>query len=246
MTYALPSDWTEKYKGPPPSDTGRYVLTQLSPANTFRGPAKGSILITAQDMFFAGVHASNAAEAIDYMKNNLQGDYKVETPPGGIDIAGRSFINFAYWSPMAQLHWYIFVTQVRCHIVQITLSSRDTDLLRSLMASVRGMRLPEEAGVTGGEGGGGVPVCIKDYARDENLITRINPVFTEHRFNPVPVRIVIDKTGKIKHIHVLSAFPDQSQAITDALSKWQFKPYRKDGKLVEVETGVSFGRASVR
>src|SRR5262249_26859013 len=26
ITYPLPQDWTEKYKGPPPSGTGRYVL----------------------------------------------------------------------------------------------------------------------------------------------------------------------------------------------------------------------------
>jgi hypothetical protein len=31
MTYALSRDWAEKYKGPPPSDSGRYVLTQAQP-----------------------------------------------------------------------------------------------------------------------------------------------------------------------------------------------------------------------
>ena len=42
MSYALPKDWTEKYKGPPPSDSGRYVLAQIRPADTFKGPARGS------------------------------------------------------------------------------------------------------------------------------------------------------------------------------------------------------------
>ena len=37
MSYPLPSDWEEKYKGPPPSDSGRYVLLQLRPADTFNG-----------------------------------------------------------------------------------------------------------------------------------------------------------------------------------------------------------------
>src|SRR5262249_12081716 len=36
LTYALPREWTEKYKGPPPSGTGRYVLADLSPADTFK------------------------------------------------------------------------------------------------------------------------------------------------------------------------------------------------------------------
>jgi hypothetical protein len=39
LSYPVPSDWREKYKGPPPSDSGYYVLTQLSPADTFKGPA---------------------------------------------------------------------------------------------------------------------------------------------------------------------------------------------------------------
>jgi len=40
---------------------------------------------------------------------------------------------------------------------------------------------------------------------------------------------------------VLSAFPDQARAITDALMQWKFKPYTREGKPVEVETGVMFG-----
>src|SRR5580658_3428220 len=51
MSYALPPDWEEKYEGPPPSDSGRYVLAQISPAGTFKGPARGNILITAQTCF---------------------------------------------------------------------------------------------------------------------------------------------------------------------------------------------------
>jgi len=87
-----------------------------------------------------------------------------------------------------------------------------------------------------------VPVCIKDYAQGENVIARADPVFTEHRFNAVPVRIIIDKDGKVKHVHFLSAFPDQAKAITDAFKQWKFKPYLRDRKPVEVETGIMFGR----
>jgi Gram-negative bacterial TonB protein C-terminal len=242
MTYALPRDWAEKYKGPPPSDTGHYVLAQLGPAATFKGSAKGTILITAQDMFFTTVAAGNAAEFIDYMKDHLQSDYQVELPPNQIKIADRVFTYFAYWSPVAQLHWYVFATQIRCHVVQITLSSRDTKLLQDLMLGLNNMKLPLEASSTGGAGGGAVPACVKNYARGENVIARVNPVFAEHRFNPVPVRIIIGKEGKVKHIHILSAFPNQTKAITDALDQWKFKPYLRDGQPVEVETGILFGR----
>ena len=75
------------------------------------------------------------------------------------------------------------------------------------------------------------------------MIERVDPVFTEHKFNPVPTRIIIDKKGTVKHSHVISAFPDQAKAITDALGKWKFRPYQRDGKPTEVETGILFGRA---
>jgi hypothetical protein len=104
------------------------------------------------------------------------------------------------------------------------------------------MKLPAEAGPISGEGGDDVPVCIKGYASGENVIERVDPILTERRFNPVPVRIIIDKTGKVKHIHFLSAFPEQAKGITDALLKWRFRPYLRDGQPVEVETGIMFGR----
>jgi hypothetical protein len=244
MTYALPKDWTEKYKGPPPSDSGRYVLAQLSPADTFKGPARGSILITAEDMFFTTLPAANALELANYSKDNLQADYKLELSPTPTKIAGRPFTFFAYWSPVAQLHWYVLATEIRCHAVQLVLTSRDTKMLESLMLDLNKMELPAEVNPTAGTGGGDVPVCIKDYAREENVLARVDPIFTEHRFNPVPVRIIIDKDGKVKHIHFLSAFPDQAKAITDAFKQWKFKPYLRDRHPVEVETGIMFGRAS--
>ena len=52
ITYPLPKGWTEKYQGPPPSDSGRYVLAQMQAADTSTGTVEGHILVTAQDMFF--------------------------------------------------------------------------------------------------------------------------------------------------------------------------------------------------
>ena len=106
------------------------------------------------------------------------------------------------------------------------------------------MILPAEAGPISGRGGDNVPVCIKDYASGENLLQRVDPVFTERRFNAVPVRIIIDQEGRVKHIHFLSAFPDQARAIADALSQWRFRRLVRDGHPVEVETGILFGNAS--
>ena len=242
ITYPVPPDWAERYKGPPPSDSGRYVLAQIRPTEAFKGPARGTILITAQDMFFNPLPAANSLELVNYSKDHLQADYKVEMPPTPTKIADRSFTFFAYWSPAAELHWYVLSTEIRCHAVDIVLTSRDTKLLENLVLDLNKMKLPAEANPTAGTGGGDVPVCIKNYASDENVTARVDPVFSEHRFNPVPVRIIIDKEGKVKHIHFLSAFPEQAKVITDALGQWKFKPYRRNGQPVEVETGLMFGR----
>jgi hypothetical protein len=242
ITYTLPMDWTQEYEGPPPSETGRYVLAQIGPPDTDKGPVAGDILITAQDMFFTPFPAANAQELTGYLKDHLQADYQVEEPLTQVNIAGRLFTFFAYWSPAAQLHWYVLATEIRCHTVQIILTSRYTKLLQSLISDLNKMKLPAEANPTAGNGGAEFPVCVKDYAEGENVLARVDPVFTQHQFNPVPVRIIIDQQGKIKHIHFISAFPDQAKTISDALLQWKFKPYQRDGQAVEVETGILFGR----
>ena len=243
MRYPLPLNWIQEYEGPPPSESGRYVLAQVEPPDSDKKPVAGSILITAQDMFFTPFPTANAQELTSYLRNHLQADYKVETELTQTNVAGRTFAFFAYWSPVAQLHWYVLATQIRCHAVQLVLTSRNVKLLDRLMLDLNTMKLPEDASPTAGAGGGLVPRCIQDYVRDENVIRRVDPVFTEHRFNSVPVRIIIDKEGKVKHIHFISAFPDQARAISDALEQWKFKPYQWNGQEVEVETGVLFGRA---
>jgi hypothetical protein len=243
LTYCLPADWIEKYTGPPPSDSGYYVLAQIRPSDRFKGTSRGTILIAAQDMFFTLTQAGNALELIDHTKDNLSADYKVEQPPTPVTIAGHSFLRFDYGSPVAELHWRVLTTQIRCHMVQFVFTSGDTKLTESLLQEMNEMTLPLEASPILGGGGDGVPVCIKDYASSENILEKVDPVFAERRFNPVPVRIIIDKDGKVKHIHFLSAFPDQEKAITDALFQWRFRPFLRDGKPVEVETGIMFGRA---
>jgi hypothetical protein len=243
IRYALPSGWTQRYEGPPPSDSGRYVLAQIRPADS-NGPIRGNILITAQDMFFTPLPEVNVLQHMKYVKDHLQVDYKLEQPLTETKIAGRSFDFLAYWSPAAQLHWYVVATQIRCHTVEIVLSSRDTKLLENLVLDLNKMLLPPEAGLIAGTGGGDLPVCMRDYASGANVMAKVDPVFTESKFNPVPVRIIIDRKGKVKHTHFLSAFPDQAKAISDALDKWRFKPYARDGVPVEVETGIMFGRAA--
>jgi hypothetical protein len=242
LTYTFSPDWAQKYSGPPPADSGYYVLAQIRPANTSKDASRGSILITAQDLFFTLTPATSALELVNFTTANLSTDYQVEEPPTEVRIASHPFVRFSYVSPVAQLHWAVLATQIRCHAVQFVVTSRDTNLIETILQEMNKMALPADANPTSGIGGGDLPVCIKDYATGENVTERVDPIFTERRFNPVPVRIIIDKEGKVKHIHFLSAFPEQAAAVTDALWQWRFKPYIRDGHPVEVETGIMFGR----
>ena len=243
LTYVLPPGWTQKYYGPPPSDTGYYVLAQIRRGSTDQVTSGATILIAAQDLFFTLRPAANAFESLTYAEKALQVDYKVERSVTPVNIADHSFVRFDYFSPVAELHWYVLATQIRCHMVQFVFAGRDTKLMESLIQEMGKMKLPAEASPIMGTGGGDVPVCIKDYARSENVVERVDPVFIERRFNPIPVRIIVGKDGKVRHVHFVSAFPDQAKTITDVLAEWRFKPYLRDGRPTEVETGIMFGHA---
>jgi len=238
LRYALPNGWAETYQGPPPSDNGRYVLAQIQQASTT--PAQ--LLITAQDLFFSDARIHDAIQWAAYEKDNLQSDYKLELPITQMTIAGRPFSFFSYWSPVAQLHWYVLGTEIRCHTLEFVFSGRDTRALENLVQQMNKMSLPVDGSALTGASGTSFPLCIKDYAESQQLLRRVDPILTEHKFNAVPVRMIIDTHGRIKHIHFLSAFPDQQKAITDALKQWKFQPYLDHGRPTEVETGVMFGR----
>jgi hypothetical protein len=244
LTLPVPRGWLQKYEGPPPSDSGYYVLAQLRPADRTPGQnpdrsrdtTRGTLLIAAQDLFFTTTHATGPLELINYTRDHLQADYRVERPPTTVTVAGRDFIRFGYVSPVAGLHWTFFATQIRCHVVEFILTSADTQLLESLTRNLNGLKSQPEIDAS-------EPVCIKGYASAGNILERVDPVFSEQKYNQIPVRVIIDREGKVKHIHFLSAFPAQSQAISAALSQWRFKPYLRNGEPVEVETGMLFGRA---
>ena len=79
--YQLPAGWSQKYVGPPPSDSGYYVLAQIEPGKGFKGEDPGTILISAQDLFFSLSPAKNAVELINFPQEQVEPEYKVERPP---------------------------------------------------------------------------------------------------------------------------------------------------------------------
>lgn len=238
VTYPLPADWTENVAGPPPSEGGSYVLSSFIPSETISATVKGSVLIGAQDLFFNHNPATNAKEVVAYTHGHLPRYQSVERAPAEVKIGGRAFTRLDYGAPIAGLHWSLLATDVRCHAVEFVFMARDAATMNALVAGLAKTKWPEENSAT--------PLCVADYAAPVNVVTRVEPLFPVRRFNSIPVRIIIDPEGHVRHVHVISAFPDQTAAITQALLQWRFKPYVVDGQPREVETGLIFGYAPAR
>jgi Gram-negative bacterial TonB protein C-terminal len=233
LSYSFGPDWIQRYEGPPPSDGGYYVLAQMEPRDPSRNAELGHFLIAAQDLFFTSTPANSALQFLNYYRDHLGAEYRVERAPQKVLLAKREFVRLDYLSPASGLHWHVLATEIRCHVVEFVFTGSNARSLDRLTASVNTMLRQT----------GSAPVCVKDFANSDSVLEREDPVFTEPRFNQVPVRIVIDKQGKVKHVHFLSAFPEQAKSVADALSEWRFKPYLVNGQPVDVETGLVFGRA---
>jgi hypothetical protein len=236
LTYDLASGWGQQWEGPPPSESGFYVLAQIEPTDRTQRSIEGHALIAAQDMFFAATPAADAAELINYSKQHLDPEFRIERQPTAVRIAQRDFVQFEYRSPISQLHWQVLATQVRCHILEFVFTGRDPARMKKMIKGLQALRITER----------GSPVCIKDFAVSDHLIAREEPVLPQSRFNPIPVRVIIGANGRIAHIHVISAFPEQAKGISDALAQWRFKPYVVNGQATPVETGIMFGYETQR
>jgi len=226
LTYPVPAGWTEQPAGPPPSDAGGYALTQFASLDGQR--VRAHVLVTAQDLFFIPFAAASAKEVAAKTRSMVPPRYVIEKGPAEVSIAGRTFYRLAYKAPVSGLQWRMFTTEARCHALTFTFTGTDAKLLDAVEKALGQLRL-------GAEG----PTCLPDYART-HLLASPTPHFTQ-RYNTIPVRVILDAEGKVRHIHLLSAFPEQSEAILQALRDWRFQPYAPDGKPAELETGLVFG-----
>jgi hypothetical protein len=226
LTYPVPAGWTEQPAGPPPSDAGGYALAQFALLDGQR--VRVHVLVTAQDLFFITFAAGSAKEVAAKTRSLVPQRYVVEKGPAEVTIAGRTFYRLAYKAPLSGLQWRMFTTEARCHALTFTFTGTEAKLLDAAEKALGQVRL-----------GGEAPACLPDYAR-AHLLASPTPPFTQ-RYNTIPVRVILDAEGKVRHIHLLSAFPEQSEAILQALREWRFEPYAPDGKAVELETGLLFG-----
>lgn len=230
LSYPIPAGWNEQPAGPPPSDGGSYVLSQFALIDSGQQRVKANVLLSAQDLFFGALPAASAKEFLGAMRGTLPPQYEIESSPSEVTIAGQTFHRFGYRAPRSGLHWRVLSTDTRCHALTFTFTGTDTAILDAAERAMSNLSLAHAA-----------PACVNDYARADNIVEKTDPQFDTHHFNTIPVRIIVDVSGRVTHIHLLSAFPEQSQAILAAVRTWRFKPYRVNGKAVTIETGVVFG-----
>jgi len=230
IAYPLPSDWSEDQAGPPPSYSGYYVLTALK-----GGRQAGAMLIEAQDRFFAREFLSRPAEMVVRLRNAISetDGIAVNREPEEMTISGRRFARLDFSG--IGLYRTVLVTESRCHFVSFNLTTVDPNARARLVESLKHLSLGEPA-----DNSGSTPVCVKDYATPEHLVSRIDPTPAGPKFTSVPVRIIVGTDGLVRHIHVIRGSVEQKQNIAAALTDWRFRPFTVDGRPVEIETGLTF------
>jgi hypothetical protein len=142
-------------------------------------------------------------------------------------IAGQPFARLDYAG--AGLRHVIFATEIRCHIVIFSITSRSPERIETVIASLDHFFFTAQADW---------PLCVPDYATADHIIHRVEPAAVGPRFARFPTRIIFGADGKVEHVHPIGASPQQAKNIQNALSQWRFQPYFLKGNPVAVETGL--------
>src|SRR5215469_2493437 len=230
IAYPLPADWNEDLEGPAPSYSGYYVLTALKGSGRLE-----TMLIVAQDEFFAAEPLSGSTEMVDRLRRSISeiDGMTVDREPEEMTISGGHFTRLDFSG--TSLYRMVLVTESRCHFISFNLTTADPEERASLAQSLNALSLAEP-----GDRADPVPVCVKNYATPEHLVSRTDPTPAGPKFTSVPVRIIIGADGGVRHIHVIRGSAEQKEKIAAALSEWRFKTFVLEGRPVEVETGLTF------
>lgn len=232
LRYPLPEGWAEDLKGPEPSATGYYSLAALKP----EGELTATMQISAQDNFFATDPVTSATGFLMEMKHHLDPSLSAPEALNSIELGGRHFARLNYSG--AGLNHSVLATEIRCHTLIFSITSSRPEVIASLTESLKKLTFAQD--LEPGSKNTEWPLCVEDYIESSNLVHKVEPVMTGPRYASVPVRLIIGTDGKIEHLHAISGFPEQIKSVTDALAKWEFKPYVVDGVPTRVETGILF------
>jgi hypothetical protein len=231
LRYRLPQGWTAGEAGPDPSQSGYYVLSTLIP----KSEANANILIAAQDVFFGADTRGDVEDNVrDFQQavSNIDGMI-IDRDLTEVKVADHLLYRVDYSG--VGLFRTRLATEVRCHVVSLNATTRDRELLERLAGSFDGLSFAAIRDAKSSP-----PPCVKDYAVGDNVLYKVNPLSVGPKFAPIPVRIIVDVDGTVKHVHVIRATDDQRRSIEDALYRWKLKPYEVNGRPSPVETGLVF------
>jgi hypothetical protein len=224
LRYPLPPGWKEGLLPARPSYTGYYVLSTPAPPES----AKATILIAAQDEFFSSEPVTDPRTLLQDLARSLSGVDRSALPTT-VSVAAHRFLRLEIQGmPLSRI---TLATEIRCHVVIFTFTAAQPENLERLAASLVNLSFAPDPGA---------PVCIRGYATARTIRRKVEPILAGPRFVRIPVRIIIGADGKVGHVHVIRAFPDQQKNIEDALRHWQFEAYLASGHPTEIETGLTF------
>jgi hypothetical protein len=225
LRYPLPKGWKQGPRLARPSYEGYYVLGTPTPPEGVRA----ALVIAAQDVFFAAHQFGNASEYARELWQSAHGWGGSANEPTEVTIGGHRFVRVNLdGSPLSRV---VLAADIRCHVLIFALTGTQMEPLEALERSLEQLSFATDERRE---------VCVRGYATASTLLRRVDPVAVGPRFLKISVRIIIGTDGRIRHTHVIRAFPEQRRSIEDALAQWEFKPYRVDGHLAEVETGLVF------
>jgi hypothetical protein len=215
--------------GPDPSQSGYYVLGTWAPKRDFAG----AVLVVAQDMFFAPDPSDDVKNVVAEFRQVISAvdGMTIDREPAQVSVGGHPGYRVDFSG--VGLFRSMFAIEIRCHVVTFNLTSRDPELLASLARSLDKLDSVRK------EMSDPVPECLRDYA-SENVMQRVEPDGVGAKAVSVPVRMIVAADGSVKHVHVIRASAAQRRNIEEAVREWKFKPYVKQGRPVEVETGMMF------
>ena len=230
LSYRLSDELTEGLAGPPPSQSGYYVLGTWTPKRDFAG----TVLVVAQDMFFTPAPSDDVKYVVAEFRQVMSAvdGMTIDREPAPVSVGGHPGYRIDFSG--VGLFRSTFAIEIRCHVVTFNLTSRDPELLAGLARSLDNLDL-----VRKGEMSDPVPECLRDYA-SENIVSRVEPEGVGAKAVSIPVRMIVATDGSVKHVHVIRASAAQRRNIEEAVRQWKFKPYVKQGHPAEVETGVMF------
>ncbi|MEY2412717.1 MAG: periplasmic protein TonB, partial [Acidobacteriaceae bacterium] len=78
------------------------------------------------------------------------------------------------------------------------------------------------------------------------IVHRVEPVYPASALRqriagPVEVLTLVDKSGTVEEVKVISGDPILAEAAMEAISRWRFQPLMKDGKAVGFQTRIKVG-----